>query len=343
MSELLVCPICKNNFVKNENILRCENCGTQCVISGEIYDLMGNKEDYWGEIPLKEMEETNELAKIEGWRTAVKRIGLKHPDLITYILSNARADWLFHCINYSRTKSCLDVGSGMGANTFILANFFEEVWSLEAVKQRIEFQQIRKYQDKINNIKFVRADWLHLPFPDNYFDLVAVNGVLEWIGLSDYSRNPRELQKDFLNETRRVLKPGGCLYIGIENRFSVSSFLGAIDHSGLPFTNLLPRKIADLVVRYSGKAGIYRQYLPTSKWPDYRTYTYSMSGYKKLLKASKYDQVDFFWSFSYNMPNRAGRFDDGSFPFYLNLSSKSNTFQNIRSFLTLIISTFFPV
>src|SRR4030065_2206102 len=104
---------------------------------------------------------------------------------------------------------------------------------MESVRQRVSFQHIRQQQEHVRNIRFVRADWLRLPFPDNSFDLVVANGVLEWLGLSDYSRNPRQVQQEFLKEARRVLKPGGCLYVGTENRFGISFFAGARDHSGL--------------------------------------------------------------------------------------------------------------
>lgn len=342
MQTLLSCPKCHNVLLRKENQLVCENCGIHCIVNGELYDFMGDNAYYWNEITLKEMEETLELAKVEGWRAAARKVGFKHPNLAEYILSNARADWLFHCIDYSKTKTCLDIGSGWGSNAFILANYFDKVWSLEAVKQRLEFQQIRQKQDKITNIKFVRSDWLRLPFPDNYFDLVVSNGVLEWVGLSDYFKNPHQVQVDFLKEIRRVLKTDGCLYVGIENRFALSSFLGAKDHTGLSYTSIIPRKVADLIVRTSGKTGEYRQHNQMNKWGDYRTYTYSMTGYNKLLKEAEYYHIDFYWSRSYNMPRYSGRFDDGSFRFYLRLlRSEAGSIHSIGSLLTYI-GTFIP-
>lgn len=337
MPEFLVCPMCKVVLIQKGNTLCCGNCGLECVLNEGIYDFIGEHGSYWGEILLEEMEETLQTARVAGWRAAARNVGFKYPNLNEYILSNARIDWLFHCLDFSKTKSCLDLGSGWGTIAFGLAKYYDEVWSLEAVKQRIEFQKIRREQDKVNNIKFVRSDWLRLPFDDNRFDLVVANGVLEWLGLSDYSRNPRELQLDFLQEVKRVLKPGGCLYIGIENRFGLSFLLGGKDHSGLPFTSILPRKLADLVVRLSGKGGEYRQGNQVRKWEDYRTYTYSFWGYKKILKEAGFGRNDLYWTLSYNSPKYAGGFDGESFAFLLKLFKKNaDGVKTLGSLLTLL-------
>ena len=343
MPGFLVCPRCKLSLTQKGVVLHCENCGLKCVLDEGIYDFIGSEGSYWGEVSSEEMEKALEDAKVNGWKVAARDVGLKYHDINEYILSNGRIDWLFHCLDFTRTKSCLDLGSGWGTVTFGLAQYYDEVWSLEAVKQRIEFQKIRQEQDGVNNIKFVRADWLWLPFPDNCFDLVAANGVLEWVGLSDYFRNPRQVQLDFLKEIRRVLKPGGCLYVGIENRFGLPFLLGGKDHSGLPFTSILPRRLANLAVRLFRKTeGEYRRdKRMEEEWKSYRTYTYSFSGYRKLLKEAYFDQVDLYWTFSYNIPKYAGRFDGESFSFFFKFLRKNiTTFRSLGSFLISIGSRF---
>ena len=344
MPELLVCPECKNTLMKKENKLVCNKCGKECSVDGTLYDFMGSDNYYWGEISLEEMEKTLEVAKNSGWRTAVRKINISHPnpDFGKYIVSSSRIDWLSHCIDYSHTGVCLDIGSGWGANAFGLAHYYNQVWSLEAVKQRVIFQKIRQEQDHIDNIKFVRTDWLHLPFPDNYFDLVVANGALEWVGLSDYSKYPRDLQIEFLKETRRVLKPNGCLYIGIENRYALSLFFGSVDHSGLPFTSIIPRKLADLVVRRSGKSGEYGQHAIMKNWRDYRTYTYSQAGYEKLLRAANYNYINCYWSTNYNMPKVAGRLHDESFPYYLKTSRRNTTNVKNKTALLGYLGSYVP-
>jgi SAM-dependent methyltransferase len=317
LSELLICPKCKDRLIKNGNIVTCNTCGEEYKCENEIYDFLGDAPYYWNELTVQETDEFLETARLKGWKDAVRTISVKNREFDEYVMSRGRIDWLFHCVDFSRTNTCLDIGSGWGAISFTLSSYFDEVWSLEAIKQRIDFQKIRQEQENIKNIHFVRSDWLKLPFQDNYFDVVCANGVLEWVGLSDYSKNPRELQIEFLKEIQRVLKPDGCLYIGIENRFGFGSFIGNIDHSGLRFTSILPRKISDIIIRLSSVSGKYRQHNELGSWPDYRTYTYSLCGYSDLLNESDFNQVDFYWTTSYNSPRFAGKLEDDSVFYFL--------------------------
>jgi ubiquinone/menaquinone biosynthesis C-methylase UbiE len=339
----LTCPNCKVPLVLKGETFHCKKCGLECTQDRDIYDFLGDSGYYWGEISIEEMEEVLRKSQSRGWRSAVRDIIYKYADMEKYILHNGRVDWLFHCLDLSHTNSCLDVGSGWGTITFALAEFYGEVWSLEAVKQRIKFQRIRKEQDGVENVYLVRSDFGDLPFPNDYFDLVCVNGVLEWLGLSDFSKNPKRIQLDFLREVRRILKPNGCLYVGIENRFGLSSLLGSKDHSGLPFTSILPRKLADFAVRLLRRTnGIYKHERRMSEeWLDYRTYTYSFWGYKRLLKEAGFDQTDLYWTLGYNNPKESGRFDDESFSFLLKFYKDTVVFRRrSRSFLVSVSSHF---
>jgi len=342
MPESVVCPVCKLGLTQKGKTLCCEQCELEGTYDEGIYDFIGNYGPYWGEILPEEMEGVLQRARVKGWRVAATEIGFKYPRRNEYILSNARIDWLFHCLDFSKTGACLDLGSGWGAIAFGLAKYYDEVWSLEAVKQRIAFQKIRQEQDNVANIKFVRSDWLRLPFADSYFDLIVANGVLEWVGLSDYSRNPREVQLEFLKELKRVLKPSGCLYIGIENRFGLQSLLGSKDHSGLPFTSLLPRKLADLTVKLYGKAGEYRQWGSSPKWKDYRTYTYSLWGYHKILKEAGFGQIVPYWTLCYNNPKYAGRFYGESFAFLLKFWRANAASGKTTGSLLILIGAHLP-
>ncbi|KKQ75704.1 MAG: Type 11 methyltransferase [Candidatus Woesebacteria bacterium GW2011_GWB1_38_5b] len=312
--------------------------------TGSYQDYLGKKGYYWGEISQPEAKEFLANARKRGYKKAVAQLGVKIPGFFEYVLSSLRADWVYDAINLKNTKRALDIGSGWGAIVFSLSNIFDEVTSLEAVKERLDFQQIRASQEKRKNIKFVRADWLKLPFKDNTFDLVSCNGVLEWIGLSDFSKNPKELQIIFLKEVKRVLKPDGVLYIGIENRFAAFLFLGAKDHSGLPFTSLLPRSIADLVIRKFRKTGgTYSPEIRTGgEWPDYRTYTYSKSGYGLLLQSAGFKNVSTFWTIAYNSPSDAGPIDSMSFPYLLSLFKNHNFYSTYLSHFVTSVGSWLP-
>lgn len=307
----LACPNCKS-LLEVDSALRCKSCGRSYPIVDGVPNFLGEADFYWGEIALEEMEKVIDTARQVGFKAALMNVALEHPELAHYLLSYTRVDWLFHCLSSTSTGACLDIGSGWGSLAFPLAKFYKEVWSLEAVWPRIEFQKLVKEQQGAANVNFVRASMLNLPFPDNYFDLVVANGALEWAGTADHSKNAREVQLDLLREVRRVLKPRGCLYIGIESRFGLHFLLGARDHSGLPFTSVLPRKVADLAVRVLRKTGgVYEAGKRTKEeWKDYRTYTYTASGYEKLLRQAGYSHTEIYWTLNYNHPVYGGRIED---------------------------------
>ena len=111
----------------------------------------------------------------------------------------------------------------------------------------------------------VAWDLNELPWPwdDESFEKVAALSVLEHL---------RQNLLTSMDEIWRILKPGGSLYIGIENRFGYEYFLGKPDdHSFVTYTSLLPRFLANH--RMKKKRGRH-----------YRTYTYSYWGLKKLLR-----------------------------------------------------------
>ena len=81
---------------------------------------------------------------------------------------------------------------------------------------------------------FVQADFFDLEFEPQSFDLTCSIGVLEWVA-KFRPGEPAEVQAEFLNRIRALLKPGGQLVIGIENRLGLKYLLGAPDdHIGVP-------------------------------------------------------------------------------------------------------------
>jgi ubiquinone/menaquinone biosynthesis C-methylase UbiE len=234
-----------------------------------------------------------------------------------YIEDKRRGDWICHCFgsrNNNNNRRCLDIGSGLGNLSEMLSHYYDEVYSLEAVRERIEFQKRRFKNSNVNNVTIVRGNALELPFPNDYFDLVVCNGVLEWVGIMNTDRPPREVQLSFLQEVKRILSDKGCLYIGIENRLGLGYMLGEPDHSGLRYTSLVPRSVANfLVKRYGRSGGMYRDTSNKEnkkEWRGYRTYTYSIKGYNSLLREAGF-KFKSYWTFpSYNDPHFSARLDD---------------------------------
>src|SRR5207249_4415285 len=106
-------------------------------------------------------------------------------------------------------------------------------------------------------------------------------------------------QLEFLRACKAMLKPDGSLVIGIENRVGLNSMVGFPDHSGYPFTSLLPRFVAGAVVRLADF--LLRPSSTTKRSPvtrgRYLTWTYTIPGYLKLLRAAGFRHVEAYWCY----------------------------------------------
>jgi SAM-dependent methyltransferase len=156
------------------------------------------------------------------------------------------------------------------------------------------------HQEGILNVHLIQASATALPLAPDSFDLVVVNGVLEWVGDWDVTVDPRTAQVNFLKKVHSLLKNDGVLLIGIENRFGLDFFKGNRDHSGLPYTSLVPRPVASLMLRLNSRAH-YRSQSTLPK--QYRTYTYSERGYRRLLSEVGFAELSAYWADpGYNQP-----------------------------------------
>ncbi len=132
----------------------------------------------------------------------------------------------------------LDVGCRYGAFTFEMAKAFNFVVGID-----IDTGAINKIKDKAhnyNNLEITEGNILKTEFKDESFDLVVLEGVLEWVGLSNPKISPTECQLQTLRECRRILKDKGMLFCGIENKLFPLYWLRD-PHSHLPLTAILPR------------------------------------------------------------------------------------------------------
>ena len=327
MNEEIIytCTSCNNLLVKKEKKLHCENCNTQWPIIDGIPQFV-SEYHYWGEITQNVMHQINEQIKTNYWKDVLKE-NLKAQKLngtYEFILNLDRANWhLF--LPIPRDGRVLDIGSGLGTISQALSYDYRKIVAIETVPERLYFSRIRFKQENINNIQLVQANLMDLPFPDNYFDLVVLNGVLEWVGLTDKNKNPRELQLKALKNIHRVLKPNGYLYIGIENRYGYNFFFGRIDHSYLKYTSLLPRKLANI-------------YSYLKKKESYRTYTYTSAGYAKLLSQSGFQNTSFYCPIvGYNQPNIIFELKKNPINYYIKQFIFSKNFK--KRIIRLVVKT----
>lgn len=236
--------------------------------------VLGKPTGYWGEIDADKMHKLLDQCGRDNWRQAVK--DNTPPVLCNYVTTPDRAAFQ-HILPVKDDALILDLGAGMGGIATELAKKFRVV-ALEGVAERAQFIAIRGNQDSLTqNLAVVNGNVNSVRFAPGQFDAAVVSGLLEWVGLFDLTKPVDDVQVDFLTSLRRLLKPGGVVYVGIENRTGWDQFRGAYDHSGLKYTSLLPRSLATMACKYASDR--YRSEHNTG----YRTYTYTHWGYRKLF------------------------------------------------------------
>jgi SAM-dependent methyltransferase len=193
----------------------------------------------------------------------------------------------------------LDVGCRLGGITLSFARLARQVTGIDVIcdwKRQEGWKEWLREKD-VAKLSFANADGLALPFGADVFDLILINGVLEWVGTARVNEDPRSVQKCFLQEVRRVLKEGRCFYLAIENRL-FPGYILKDPHTKIPLVGILPRRLADGVARR-----FYRR--------SYRTFTYSFWGLKKLIRESGFSSVSAFTPiYTYWFPCTLARLSD---------------------------------
>lgn len=297
----LQCLKCSEKLDCGQERCVCCGCGATWPVSDGIPRFFQAPDRYWGEVGRNQALELLDAARKGSWVEAVRARFREKDNMRSGLLDLQRASWA-PMLGLDEQSTVLDIGSGYGAITHSLSRFAGQVYSVEAITERIDFTRERLRQERVLNVHLVQASATALPLADNSFDLVVVNGVLEWVGEWDLEVDPRTVQLNFLRKICRLLKNDGVLLIGIENRFGLGQFLGHDDHSGVPYTSLVPRPVASFMLRHSSKPH-YRTQLNPRK--QYRTYTYSERGYRKLLAEAGFAEMSSYWADpGYNQPYR---------------------------------------
>ena len=281
------CPKCSRKLAIQKDLCICEKCDKKWPIKKGVGLFCESK--YWGEVNQEEMNKVLKVIEERGMERGLELAKDKYDVVYRFSCDPSRADWRFY-LPIKKDWKVLDAGCGLGGMTFSLAKVVDEVVAFDSSYERIKFVNLKSSYDELDNIKTFVGDFDNLPLKDGEFDLVILNGVLEWSGIPNEPRNPQEVQKDMLKKCLRLLKPGGYIYIGIENRFALNYFTTGRDHSGLRFTSLMPRFLANIYTKSRIKK-------------PYRTYTYTKRGYEKLFRESGFKKVGFLLPApGYNFP-----------------------------------------
>lgn len=280
----LVCPGCLAPLQRSSTSLICDECHHRYCETDGIVDLRLNREAYFAEFSRETMARLLAAIPRETVRGALNTILREEgapPRLGEYILGTGRAGWKF-LLPLGPDSAALDLGCGWGTLAFSLADSCERVVAMDSTLERMKFLQLRAREQGQNRLEFVcGGDGRHLPFEANSFDIVIVNGVLEWVPCGSED-DPRTAQLRFLREIRRVLRETGRLFLAIENRYSWKTwFRDADGHSGLRFVPWLPRAIANAYSIMSGRG-------------RYRNYLYGEKQLRSLLDVAGFSQAAFF-------------------------------------------------
>lgn len=141
-------------------------------------------------------------------------------------------------------KSMLEVGTGSG----IIAAYFSQLGYGHENTYAVDVVDERQVKECFN---FRLVDDVLLPFPDNSFNFVISNHVIEHVGSS-------EKQVRHLAEIYRVLEPGGVFYFAVPNRWRLVE-----PHYKLLLLSWLPKKASSAYVRLF-KLGSHYDCLPFS-------------------------------------------------------------------------------
>jgi len=300
------CPTCGGAVENTGSAYRCAGCEKDYPIVDAVPCFL-DRPIYWGELDEDEMNELVDNAAKTSWREAVEYLYKPNPVLHQYIADGGRARWRL-VMGVDENTRVLDLGSGHGSLSIPMAKAAGQVVAVDSVPQRNRFLQIRAAQEGLDNVVVVNGDVVRPPLAPEQFDIVILNGMLEWVAVAETEGKPYDVQLKFLRNVHALLREGGSVYIGIENRFGYWAWSGGKDHSGLKYTSIMPKFMANWVVR----ANANRQSFRTDFSKDsYRTYIYSSYGYRKLLEKAGFGSVEVFTPYpTYNCVNCFLSIDD---------------------------------
>ena len=103
----------------------------------------------------------------------------------------------------------LDLGCGNGQHSLKAAKRCKKVVGVDYNQRQLKIAQKSAKDKKIKNIEFLKLDLeKKLAFKKNIFDKILCLDILEHL----------KKRKQFLSEIKRVLKPGGIVFISVPNK-----------------------------------------------------------------------------------------------------------------------------
>ena len=289
---------------------------------------------YWSNLSKSENNKLINRIKKTSTKIAIKSL---FPKLYEVIFSERRSAGL-ELLQFSGKETVADFGCMWGALSIPIAKQVKKVIAIDQTYESILFTQKRAIEEKLSNIVFLNTNIRDIKFPRSSYDVAVVNGVLEWlpeynsVELKSYFKlkdsnnkykDPKIIQKEFLENICQGLVKKGKLFLAIENRYDYKMFLGSKDrHADSYFTTIFPYKISNFLYKiFKGK--------------NYRTTIYSFNELKVLLKSCGFYSVELYacWP-HYHFPEYIIPYNEKSDKFFnLPLIRDANNKINIKKII----------
>ncbi len=114
----------------------------------------------------------------------------------------------YNALKYVENKTVLDIASGEGYGTSILAGKADFVYGVDISSEAVEHAKAR-YQAA--NLKFIQGSAADIPLDDASVDMIVSYETIEHL--------PEDLQERMLQEFKRILKPDGILLISTPDKY----------------------------------------------------------------------------------------------------------------------------
>lgn len=318
-----LCPACGSDVGLRSDGISCRRSGHFFPVSDGIIDFrLGETGDDVSPIPVGELRKLNSEYSQDRWSETVRQllsVSQESAKLISDLVDDGRYAWKVF-LEFAPEMKMLELGCGFGNLSENLAPHVGKTYALDLTFEQLTFAKHRfETFNKGDDIALVAASpGLRLPFRDASVDIVILSDFVEWtsrwasnddpqghqgkrIGQSLISStrrlNSRQIQLVFLKEVRRVLKDDGQLFLGAENRFSYENFGG---QTGF---HLLRRSLPNF-------GSSMRQ------GPPDRAHTYSLTGYRRLIREAGIQSPKFLGLYPGNKIVREVAPARGSFSFW---------------------------